>query len=114
MTGRVAGYCAGYPTPGYAYPGGRGRRRGPGWGWCGGRAGGRGMAWRHGFGGRGPWELSDPVASVRGAGRMYGPPPPSPETALSVLREQATQVERTLKEIRDRISDVEKGLDKSE
>ncbi len=35
MTGRGAGYCAGYPTPGYMAGGGRGfggRGRGGGWG----------------------------------------------------------------------------------
>jgi len=112
MTGRSAGYCAGHPTPGYARLGGWCRHHGHDWG--GGRAGGRGMARRHGFGGSDRWVPSDPFAPVRGAGRMYGPPVPSPETELSTLREQATQVERVLNEIRDRISEVEKGLNKSE
>ena len=41
MTGRAAGYCAGYPVPGFMNPvGGRGY-----WGWGRGRGGGRG--WRH-------------------------------------------------------------------
>jgi hypothetical protein len=114
MTGRSAGYCAGYPTPGYERLRGRGRCRGRGRDWSAGRAGGRGMAWRHGLGGGGPWGHSDPFAPVRGAGRMYGPPAPSPETELSTLRERATQVERVLNEIRDRISELEKGLNKSE
>jgi hypothetical protein len=41
-TGRGAGWCAGYPAPGYLnpIPGGRGR------GWGGGRGGGR-RGWRH-------------------------------------------------------------------
>ena len=44
MTGRGAGYCAGYPTPGYMNPGqGRGFGRGMG----------RGMGWGRGRGGRG-------------------------------------------------------------
>jgi hypothetical protein len=45
---------------------------------------------------------------------MYGFPAPSPETELSTLRERATQVERVLNEIRDRISELEKGLNTSE
>jgi len=52
MTGRAAGYCAGYPVPGFMNPvGGRGfggggwGRGGGGGGW--GRGGGRG--WRHGY-----------------------------------------------------------------
>jgi hypothetical protein len=40
MTGRGAGYCAEYPTPGYTSLGGRGF-------WGRGRGGGRG--WRHWF-----------------------------------------------------------------
>jgi hypothetical protein len=54
MTGRAAGYCAGFPTPGYANPyagfgafgWGRGRGWGRGWAFRGGR---RGLA-RSGFG----------------------------------------------------------------
>ena len=38
MTGRAAGYCAGYPVPGYANPG-----PGLGLGW----GGGWGRGWRH-------------------------------------------------------------------
>jgi len=90
MTGRAAGYCAGYPVPGFVNPYG-GRRLGsgyapyggpyaagaPGWppysasfagrglGLAWGRGGGRGMgmAWRGG-GGRGGWG--------RGRGRAWG------------------------------------------
>jgi hypothetical protein len=40
MTGRAAGFCAGYPTPGYMNPG-WGRGRGRGFGFFG-RGGGRG------------------------------------------------------------------------
>jgi hypothetical protein len=45
---------------------------------------------------------------------MYGPPAPSPETELPTLRERATQVERVLNEIRARVSELEKALNKSE
>jgi len=52
MTGRAAGYCAGYPVPGYANPwipgwGGRGR------GWRGRGRGFWGRSWRLWGGGRG-------------------------------------------------------------
>ena len=44
MTGRAAGYCAGYSMPGYAGPGyGRGLGLGLGWG----RGWGRGRGWRN-------------------------------------------------------------------
>jgi len=42
MTGRAAGYCAGYDVPGYASPM---PGHGPGIGWGGGW--GRGRRWRH-------------------------------------------------------------------
>jgi len=45
MTGRGLGYCAGYPQPGFMYPGpGFGRGFGKGWGRGFGR--GRGFRWR--------------------------------------------------------------------
>jgi hypothetical protein len=49
MTGRAAGYCAGYPVPGYMNPiPGYGRGWGRGWGRGYGRGGGRGFGrgWR--------------------------------------------------------------------
>ena len=49
MTGRGAGYCAGYGAPGYMNPvGGRGYGLGFGRGW-GGRFGGGGWGYRHQF-----------------------------------------------------------------
>ena len=59
MTGRGAGFCAGYPTPGYMSPyGGRypyggfgiGRGRGGGFGRGRGMGFGRGRGWGRGFG----------------------------------------------------------------
>ncbi len=48
MTGRAAGFCAGYPVPGYANPVGG---RGMGMGWGRGRGFGRGFGWgRAGYG----------------------------------------------------------------
>ncbi len=48
LTGRAAGYCAGYSVPGYANPYPRGGR-GLGRAWGRGGGFGRGMAWRRGF-----------------------------------------------------------------
>jgi hypothetical protein len=59
MTGRGAGYCAGYPTPGYANPYGRG------WGM------GMGRGWWPGFRGRGRRFLGR--ARSRGLRRGYAP-----------------------------------------
>jgi len=61
MTGRAAGYCAGYPVPGYLNPvPGRGwfgvGRGGFPWGWGRGRFFGRGFGFGRGRGrGRGWW-----------------------------------------------------------
>ena len=106
MTGRAAGYCAGYSMPGYASPiQGRGR----GFGFGGGRGGGRG--WGRGFG--------------RGLGRRwdaypyaYGDPyyPAYPYSAeitakgeADMLRNQAKAMEEEIKAINDRISVLEKS-----
>ena len=66
MTGRAAGYCAGYEVPGFA-------NQMPGGGQ--GRGGGCGMAWRRGQGGRGygrgMQEWTAPPAP-------YAPPPAVP------------------------------------
>ena len=107
MTGRGAGYCAGYSVPGYMNP-----------------YGGRGMAFRRGrFGGRG-WF---------GRGRGYGwfyPPMAAPfpsivlqpwldtvpynvDEELETLRSQAQALEASLSGIQKRIEELEsKGSDK--
>jgi hypothetical protein len=64
MTGRAAGYCAGYSTPGYANPYGRGwgmgmdRSWGPRFRGQGRRFGGRGRGLRRGYAPYGPYGYS--------------------------------------------------------
>lgn len=53
MTGRAAGYCAGYPVPGYMNPI-------PGFGWGFGRGWGRGGGWVGPWPGRGPFSYLPP------------------------------------------------------
>ena len=73
MTGRAAGYCAGYSVPGYSNPvGGYGRRWGRGYG----RGFGRG--WGRGFG-RG-WYAYPPPAIVQPAYPQVYPPAAQPQT----------------------------------
>lgn len=68
MTGRGAGFCAGYPSPGYINPSG-GRYLNRGFGLGGGRGFGRGRGMGYGRGwGRGAG-YSQPYA--------YPPPPPA-------------------------------------
>ena len=105
MTGRAAGYCAGYPVPGYMNP-----------------YGGRGMAFRRGFRGRG---------GGQGRGRGFGwfgypgvsypspvkPPPAQPwvdpepydeKAELDALHAQAHSLEVMLTDIRNRMEELEK------
>ena len=100
MTGRGAGYCAGFPEPGYMNPiPGRGWGMGRGWGRV--RGWGRGRGWGHGY---------YPMG-VPGAIPAYGVAPyfaqPSGEHEVQALRAQAEHLEGTLDEIRKRIADLE-------
>jgi len=94
MTGRAAGFCAGYQVPGYANPvGGRGFfGRGRGFGGRGGGFGrGRGFGWYGaGFG------FPVPVApSVTG------------EQELQELKQQAEFLQSSLSQINERISQLQ-------
>lgn len=104
MTGRGAGYCAGYGVPGYANPmGGRG---GGGFGY--GRGMGRGMGLGLGFrGGRGQ--------GVPYAAPVYAQPTampgPSPAQEVDMLKGQAEYIEETLEGIKKRIAELEVKAD---
>ncbi len=94
MTGRAAGYCAGYDVPGYASPvRGMGMGRGRG----GGRRGGGWRGWR-------PWR--GPV------GPAFAPPIPGApmpaEQESSALRAQAEWLGQQLETIQKRLSELEK------
>jgi len=101
MTGRAAGYCAGYPTPGYLNP-----VPGRGWGfWGWGRGGGRG--WRN-------WYYATGLPGwVRAGwpawGGVYSPYAGTltREQELKLLQDQASGLEKSLDEIRKRIADLE-------
>lgn len=113
MTGRAAGYCAGYPVPGYMNPwGGRfavglgvgrggfpfGGGRGRAWG------GGRGWAWRS--------SMWDYPAGFYGMPPAYPQEPyqqPSPEQEIEFLKKQAAAIEEELAAITDRIDELKKS-----
>ena len=116
MTGRGAGYCAGYGAPGYMNPaGGAGPGYGRGLGF--GRGVGRGFGRGRGVGrgvGRG-------FGRGRGVGRGWAgavpqafgyaplgavPPAPTREQELDMLESQAKGFEETLSDIRKRISEL--------
>jgi hypothetical protein len=112
MTGRAAGYCAGYNMPGYMNP----IPGGGFWGW-GGRGGGRG--WRHWYYATGlpGWARAAWGLPPWGAAPYpYAAPIPSeaaPEAELETLKAQAGFLERTLQALRRRIEKLE-GESKAE
>lgn len=94
MTGRAAGFCAGYPTAGYMNSvGGRGY-----WGWGRGRGGG----W-----GRRNWYHATGLPSwARGLQGLVGAV--SPEQERESLRQQSQYLQDSLDAINRRIEDLEK------
>ena len=122
MTGRAAGFCAGYPVPGYMNPvggqgywgggrggGGWGRGRGRGFGWAG---AGYGMpAWG---GAAGPYAYGGAVNPYAYGGAVspyaYGGAPFAPavtaEQELDDLKGQAEYLEDTLDGIKKRIEEL--------
>ncbi|HUT04580.1 MAG TPA: DUF5320 domain-containing protein [bacterium] len=108
MTGRAAGYCAGYGTPGYMNPvGGRGMGFGGGFG--------RGRGWRNQFYATGltGWQRAAAGVPAGGApGYGYAPPPgyaPTPEQETGALKAQAEYLEKSLNEIRKRMEELQKS-----
>jgi len=107
MTGRGAGYCAGYSVPGYMNPWGG---RGVGWG----RGGGRGRGWRNryyatgapGWAGYGAWPRAGavPPAGIP-ANNPFFEPDPSQEAEY--LKQQASFLEKEMTEIQKRLGQLE-------
>lgn len=95
MTGRAAGYCAGYPVPGYMNPiPGRGFG---GWG--------RGLGWGRGWGARAAWGV--PPAGWPGYGATpYGWPQPTPEQEADALKRQAEFLQGQLDAIQKRLDEL--------
>jgi len=108
MTGRAAGYCAGYGVPGYMNPiPGRGF-------WGGGRGGGRGRRnWYYATGmpgwaraGYGYPAYGQPGYAPYGAPAAgYGAPAPEDEVAM--LKDQAEMLSEQLEQINERIAELE-------
>jgi len=105
MTGRAAGYCAGYGMPGFMNPYG-GRGLGMAWGRGGGR--GMGMAWRRGWG-RGPgggWGFTPgPIPDP------YAVPAPTAEDQLAELRDQANWLKQQMDAVNARIQELQDTKD---
>ncbi len=97
MTGRGAGFCAGYGMPGFMNP-----LPGRGFGMMGGRAGGRG--WRRQFyatgmpGRQWDWAWGLPSAQFTA---------PTQEQQIASLKDQAAFFENALADIRKRMEELE-------
>ena len=111
MTGRAAGFCAGYSAPGYANPvGGRGY-----WG-RGYRGGGRGRRnWYYASGLPGWVRANQGMPAWGGyaggytAERYAGSPPAavSPQQQQEALKQQAEYLQQSLDDINKRIEELE-------
>jgi hypothetical protein len=98
MTGRAAGYCAGYNVPGYMNPvPGWGRGMGYGRGW--GRGFGRGMGWGRGWGWNAP-AYPAPAYPVPYA------PAVTPQNEVDLLKNQAKYFGEALEEINKRLAEI--------
>jgi len=101
-TGRAAGYCAGYATPGYANPG-----LGRGYGMGGGGGGGRG--WRNMYYATGlpGWARYGGYADPYPYPGAYSEP--TPDIQKQSLKNQADALQSQLDLVKKRLSDLETG-----
>ncbi|MFW6189454.1 MAG: DUF5320 domain-containing protein [Planctomycetota bacterium] len=100
MTGRAAGYCAGYGVPGYMNPGPRGGR------FAGRGGGGRGWRNRYYATGMPGWARAARGMPAWG-GVAPGAPAASPQDEAAMLKEQAEFMEQQLRDIRSRIDELQ-------
>jgi hypothetical protein len=108
MTGRAAGYCAGYSVPGYMNPiprrGFFGRGRGRGWF-------GRGRGWGRGWG-AGYFAGGFPGWGYYGAPAYPNIQELNPEEEVALLKEDAKVLKQQLKELQGYIDTLEKAKSK--
>ena len=97
MTGRGAGYCAGYPVPGYANPIGRFAAFGFGRGF-----GGRGRGFRH-------WFYATGMPGWMRSGFSPLPYQFSKEDEKSFLKQQVDFLTKTIEDINKRLAELEKS-----
>jgi hypothetical protein len=115
MTGRTAGYCAGYPVPGFANPtpgrGFWGRGRGGGWGR---------RNWYYATGLPGwareaqGWPVFSSAAPYGGVAPYTPPyaPTVTKEQELDALKAQADYFENALDEIKKRVEELDAESEK--
>jgi len=105
MTGRAAGYCAGYSIPGFMNPSGGRLRLGFGYG----RGFGRGMGRGYGrpYWPAYPYPMTPPPTAYGGSG--FYQPPVEPKQEMEMLAEEAKYLKEQLEEINKRITELEKS-----
>ena len=101
-TGRGAGYCSGYPVPGFLNPA-------PGFGFFGRGRGWRNMFWATGFPG---WARFGYPNAPTAAGFGFFPAEPTSDEEKEILKEQAESLKRALAEIEKRLQELEKPEEK--
>ncbi len=107
MTGRGAGFCAGYSAPGYANPVRGGGFQGCGYGRSG-RGGGRG--WRNGFNAGGRPFYGRGFQGAPYSNRYEAPYPQyeySADSELRMLKQQAEAMKNEADVINERIKELE-------
>ena len=104
-TGRSLGYCAGYDTPGYMK--GPGMGRGRGWGRGRGLGYGRGWGWGYRYPVYSAPIAYTPVYTQYTAGVV---PQISPESQLSMLKQEKDYLESEMNGIKSAIDDISKKI----
>ncbi len=114
MTGRAAGFCAGYPVPGYMNPI-PGRGLGFGWGRGFGFGRGLGLGFRGGrrWGGYMGMPYAAPAYPYGTAVPPYGAGP-TVEQESDMLKVQAKYFEDALEDIKKRIAELEAKTERTE
>lgn len=108
MTGRAAGYCAGYSVPGYMNPI-------PGRGFGMGFGRGRGRGWRNWYNATGMPGWARAASGMPAFGGVVPPyppayaPEPTPQEEAEMLKGQADFLKKQLDDIQNRISTLEKA-----
>lgn len=117
MTGRAAGYCAGYSVPGYTSPSG-GRYFGIGRGAFGGRGRGyRNWYYATGLPGWYRYNMGLPAWGGVAGYPYYGSPymqDIDPEEEVKILKDQADMLKKQLDDIQARVEEVQKETEKKE
>jgi len=109
MTGRAAGYCAGYPVAGFMNPYVGRPGLGLGFGRGLGRGFGRGLGRGYGRGFRSGYAYPiSYVPPVYGDGGFYQPPA-EPKQEMEMLAGEAKYLKEQLEEINKRITELEKS-----